>query len=241
VARKYTRKALKQPDEFLSLSMRIWSWIQARIPKVLFSLGVAAVVIAGAWVWNHFSERSGRDLTEKLTRGIEIYNQTVVQTSAKLEPSEDGIPRFKTRAEKLKAAEAEFSKLADKGGSLGVAALAMRAAARYDAGRYQEAAADYAKVVAKGPGNKALRERAIENLAYCYEALKDWDKALLHFRKLPRDGEKKYLSMYHEARMLARKGQVKEAGQMFQEIIEKAPPGSIQERASEQLALLDAK
>lgn len=241
MARKYTRKSLKQPDEFISASMRFWSWVQARVPKVLLSLGVAVVVVAAVWSWNFFADKGGRELTEKLTRGIEIYNQTVVQTTAKLEPGEDGIPRFKTRAEKLKAAEAEFSKLVDKGGSLGVAALAMRAAARFDGGRYQEAADDYAKVVSKGPGLGALRDRAVENLGYCYEALKDWDKALAQFRKLPRDGDKKYLGMYHEARMLARKGQVKEASRLLQEIIDKAPAGAMQERASEQLAVLDVK
>ncbi len=241
MARKYTRKALKQPDEFISLSMRIWTWVQARVPKVMLSLGVAAAVVGVVYVYNYFADKSGRELTEKLTRGIEIYNQTVVQTTAKLESGEDGIPRFKTRAEKLKASEEEFSKLAGKSGTLGVAALAMRAAVRFDAGRFQEAAADYTAVLSKGPGNPTLRDRAVENLGYCYEALKDWDKALAQFRKLSREGDRKYLVMVHEARILAHKGQVKEASRLLQEVIDKAPAGSIQDRASEQLAVLDVK
>jgi tetratricopeptide (TPR) repeat protein len=241
VARKYTRKQLKKPDEFISLSMRVWSWVQARVPKVLLSLGVAAVILAAVWIYNHYATRAAGDMTEKLSRALEIYNQTIVQTSAKLEPDEDGIPRFKTRADKLKAADAEFSKLVDRGGRLGTVALGMRAGARLDAGRYSEAIADYKKFLERGAGDqKLLRERAIEDLGYCYEATKDWDRALEQYRRLPRDGDRKFVAMLHEARVLANKGQIKDAVKLLREIVDKGG-SAVHERASDQLALLEAK
>ena len=238
MAKRYTRKQLKKPDEFVTLSMRVWEFVQSRVPAVLATLGVAAVIVAGVWVWSYYSDRQGTKSTELYTRAVDIYGQTILPTSEKASRTEDDIPRFSSRAAKLKAAEEELSAVVARGRSLRREAEAMRAAVRYDASRFREALADYEKVLDQ-VNDPVLRVRVLEDLGYCYEGLKEWDKALDHFRKIPREGEHRFLGMYHEARVLAEKKQVKEAVRIFQEIVAKSGSGALQERASDQLALLE--
>jgi hypothetical protein len=240
VAKRYTRKQLKRPDEFVSFSMKVWSFVQSRAPAVLVTLGVAAVIVAGVWVWSYYSDRTATKSTDLYTRAADIYNQTVVPTADKTPREEDDIPRFSSRAAKLKAADEELGAMVARGGSLRQEAQAMRAAVRYDAGRYRDALADYEKVLSQVSG-PVLRVRVLEDMGYCHEGLQEWDKALGFFRQIPREGEGRFLGPYHEARILAKKKQVKEAVRIFQEIVAQAGSSPVQERASDQLALLEDK
>jgi len=241
VAKKYTRKQLKKPDEFINFSIRAWSFLRENAPYALLTLGVAAVIIAGAWIWTHFSTTRAVKTTAMMTRALEIYHQNPMAAAENLASEDDGIPRFKNRAEKLAATTEELSKVVTGGGrSLGSVARAMRAGVYYDAGKYQEACADFEKLLQKKGENRFLSQ-LIEDTGYCYEALRDWDKALQYFRMLPQEGEKRYWGRYHEARILAKKGQVKDAVSLYQQIVNKVSSGWLLERASDQLAMLESQ
>jgi tetratricopeptide (TPR) repeat protein len=240
VAKKYTRKQLKRPDEFISFSMKAWTFVQERIPFFLLSLAVAAVIIGALWLWTYFSSSSAMKTTAMITRAIEINNQTILPGSEKLPADEDGIPRFKSRAEKLKAVEEELGKAAKGGGSVGTIALVMRGGILYDEGKYREAITDYQKFLQQSD-DKRFRSLAIEGLGYCYEALKDWDKALDQFKKLPVEGDQRFFAMYHQARVLAQKGQAQEAAALYKQIIAKGGLGSLADRASDRLAMIETK
>jgi tetratricopeptide (TPR) repeat protein len=237
--RKYTRKALKKPDEFISFSMKAWKYVGEQAPVVATAIGAVAVVIGGIWAWTYFSDRRGMTDTETLSRALEIQHQMVMPAGITLPAGDDGIPRFNSRADKLKAAEAELSKVVQKGGRLSTDALAFRAGVRYDAGQYREAIEDLKKVAAESD-DPMVKTRALEDLGYCHEALKEWDKALESFRKMPREGETRYLAMYHEARILAKSGKPKDAAKLFEEVMSRAAP-ALQDRASDQMALLEGK
>lgn len=238
VPRKYTRKQLKKPDEFITASMRAWQYAREQLPVVLTAAVAVAALVAGFWTWSHFADRRGMAATEIVSRALEIQHQMIIAGAKRQPPGEDGVPRFGSREEKLRAADEELSKLVKKGGRLGTKALALRAGVRYDAGRYREALEDYRKALPDV--DPPLKARLQENIGYCHEALREWDKALEAFRKMPRDGDGKYLATYHEARILAKKGQTREAAKLFQEVISRGSP-SLQERAGDQLALLEGK
>jgi predicted negative regulator of RcsB-dependent stress response len=238
VAKKYTRKQLKKPDEFISFSMRAWDRLRRHASRVIVMVIVAVLITGGVWTWSYFANKRAAKATGILTHAFDIYNQTVVPMAGDLPPSDDGTPRFKTREAKLKAADKEFTKALDAaGGRLKLMTLLMRAGVRYEQGRYDDAAADYKQFLEDSDDHR-FRFLAQEGLGYCYEAGKSLDKALEQFKKLPREGDRKWVSIYHEARILAKKGKKKEAAKLLQEVVDKAS-GSLVERASDQLALLE--
>jgi tetratricopeptide (TPR) repeat protein len=237
--RKYTRKQLRKPDEFISFWSRVVEVARENASRVIVTIVVAILIVAGVWTWSYFSDARAARATADFTKAFEIYNQAIFPMEAKLPPTEDGIPRFKTQKAKLAAAEKEFTAaMKTAGSSLAPVAQLMRAGTRYELGKYDEAIADYKAYLAKGDVEQ-LRYSANEGIGYCYEASKQWDKALQAFRKLPRDGERKWLALYHEGRVLAAKGQKEDAVKVLKEVVEKAKSSAVQNRAGEQLALIE--
>lgn len=240
--KKYTRKQLKQPDEFITFSIRAWSFIQKFALQVTVMAVVAIFIIAAAWIWTYFAESKAQKTTTALIRAVDIYNQTVIPMETKVpETTEDGLPRFKTRTDKLAATVKEFSAITKKhSGDLAQYALLLRGGVHYDQGKYTEAIADFNGFL-KENDNPRLRDIAMENLAYCYEATKSLDKALDQFRKLSGEGDKQYIAMYHEARILALQGKKKKAIQIYKQILDKAGTIPIAEKAGKRLSLLESK
>jgi len=240
--RKYTRKQLKQPDKFLTTSDRAWNFIKDHTRQVLVMVAVAVVGVAAAWIWTYFADNRARDITGKLTYALKVYSKPVVELKATLPKDPDGIPLFGTKAKKLEASAKELSKVVygSSSGSLNIIATLIRAGVHYDGGQYTEAIRDYS-AVQNETSDPQLREMAIEGLVYCYESTKALDKALETVKKLSRDGDKQYYSMYQEARLLTLKGQKVQAAKLYQKILEKSGSDSLSEKANERLALLESK
>lgn len=238
--RKYTRKQLRKPDEFISFWSKVFETVRENAPRVIVSVLVAILIVAGVWTWSYFASARAAKTTGAFAKAFDIYNQTVFPMETKLPPSEDGIPRFKTNKAKLEASDKEFTKvLGQAGGGLKPVASLMRAGVRYELGRYTEAIKDYKAFLASG-SQPQLKYNAREGIAYCYEGLKQWDKALAAVRELPRDGEKKWRAMYHEGRLLAKKGQKKDAVKVLKKVVEGAKAEFLKERAGDQLTLIES-
>ena len=239
MVKKYTRKQLRKPDEFISISMRLWAAVRRHASRVLAMIVVAILIIGGVWTWSYFADAKASKATGTLSRAFDIYNQTIFPTVDKLPPTDDGIPRFRTRKGKLEAADKEFSKALDEaGGKLEAMTLLMRASVRYDQRRYAEALKDYQDFLSKND-DESYRYLAQEGIAYCHEGRKSLDKALSNFRKLPRDGERKWAAIYHEARILAKQGKKKDAAKLLRQVIDKALDKTLVNRASDHLAQLE--
>lgn len=243
MGKKYTRKQLRQPDEFITMSHRAMEYLATHLKLVLVSLFVAAVIIAAAWSWTWYRERTARAATAMLTRAIDMYTQMVFPgDKSKLKPREDGIPHFATRDEKLKATEEQLGKTLEehKGTSVGRLAALMRGGVRYDLGKYAEAAADYETFLRDG-GAGRFKETAIEGLMFCFEAQKKWDQALAQVKKLPKDEDGAYVALYHEGRIFASQGKKEEAAQRFKQVVQKASSPVLLRQAGQRLAMLEVK
>lgn len=243
VKKKYTRKQLKQPDEFIVASTGAWAWVSKNAKGVMVMTAVVLVIVGIASILRQRSDTQAKDATAELSRAIEIYNQTVIPGADKLPKAEDGLPRFSTRKAKLEATVASLDKVL-KHSSSGISylALMLRAGAHYDLGHYDKAATDYESYLGKiGTDQPRFRRTAIEGLTYCYEAQKQWDKALSTLAKLEKKGEQRYAALYHEGRILAAKGDKAEAIKRFKEIVDKATARSLVDQAGQRLAVLQSK
>ena len=241
---KYTRKQLKQPDEFISFSMRVAQLAKDHVKQVVVMISVAVALVMVVWAWTYYADTRGRGATASITRAMDIYDQPVVEledSALKKGEDPDAIPRFKDQGAKLKAATAAFGEASEAGaGDLGDIAILMRAGVNFDRGQYAEAITDYQAFLKKS-GDPRLRVLALEGLAYCYEATKALDKALENVRKIPRDGDHKLGALYQEGRILSLQGKKKEASDLFKKVIADGAGSPYADQASSRLALLEAK
>jgi tetratricopeptide (TPR) repeat protein len=241
--KKYTRKQLKQPDEFITFSNKVWEFVRQHVVGVVITIIVASVGIGAAWAVTAYKESKAADATGLLDHAIEVYSQSLLpDTVDASQIKKDDIPRFKTTAEKLGAAEKAFSAVIEKGGTNGPGQLALllRGSVRYDAKKYTEAVADYKAFLDEDPEPR-LRKRAQEGIGYCYEAEKKWQKAMAAFAKLPSKGKNKFQGDYHKARLLALQGKKKEAAVAYRTIVDQAEDQTLVARAGERLAMLESK
>lgn len=243
MARKYTRKQLKQPDEFITLAHRTWDWITDHATRVLAALVACVVVIALAWTWSYLSERKAQKRTTLLSKALDIDTSSLVPEGTVAAPTENGTPRFATQKRKLDAAAKAFTDVVKRYASSEVGALAtlMRATVHYEQERYADAATDYEHYLEQDDRDDVLpfRDLAIEGLVRSYTGQKKWSEALRALAKLPREGDKRFTAMYLEAWVHAAKGDQAKAAKLFREIAARAGSSSVATRATQQLALLD--
>lgn len=243
---KFTRKQLRQPDEFITFSNRAWLWLVVNATRVIVMAAVTVVLVVAAGVWMYFHHQKQEERTAALSHGLDIYSQLLFAGAEKGEVREaespGGVPHFTTARDKASAAESAFTAVADKDSTceIGELALLMRANARFDLGKIDEAIADFVRYFDRvRDAESPFRMGALEGLVYAYEAKRDWGKALDTALKLPQEGEDRFVGLLHQARILAAKGDRKEAKQRYQQIIDKAESQELIDIAGQRLASLD--
>ena len=245
MARKFTRKQLKKPDEFITLSSKVIEWVRTHVIRVSLTVLTAIVVFAGVKAYQYFQEKKARESTRALSRGIDLFDRTVVRpedkTAAKEDPFDD-LPIFTSAKDKLAATDTHLSSVYDQQGtntSVGRFALLMRASIRYEQARYAESVADYTAYLNKGIfAQPTFRTAALLGLTFAYEAQKDWTNALATLKKLDRNGDKEFRALYHEARILKSSGDTKKATALYQKIVDGAEARLLVEQAGQRLAVL---
>lgn len=242
--KKYTRKQLRQPDEFITQTNKAWQWVSKNAKGVAVMTAVTLLIIGGVSLWRSHAEQKAQDATSQLDKAIEIQNQTVIPGADKLPKRDDGVKRYSTQKAKLEAALKAYSKVIEAHGDsgTGLLSLVLRAGVYYDLGQYDKAAKDYEAFLQKtGTDQGRFRTAAIEGLTYTYEAQKKWDKALATLNKLEKKGQARYAALIHEARILASKGDTPGAIKRYKEIIDKASSRPLVDKAGQRLAALESK
>jgi tetratricopeptide (TPR) repeat protein len=245
VARKYTRKQLKQPDEFITLSHKVWVWVRGHATRVAAMLVTTIVIVAAVWTWSYLQRRARERATIEIIDGFETYERSVIadddSTQESTGGSDDKAP-FESKEAKLDATIAQFSKvIAERGpdSDLGEVTLVVRGSAYLERGKLDEAIADYQNYLKSATEDGQLYRLAVEGLIYAFEAKKAWDDALQAVKRLPREGEQQFEALYHEARLLAGKGDTKGAIERYQRIAKDAESQELGKRAKRWLAALE--
>ncbi|GBC63271.1 hypothetical protein DENIS_4265 [Desulfonema ishimotonii] len=169
---KVSRKQLlKEPDQFLSVSRRIFNWLLGHRLQILGGLGVLfAVIIIGSAV-RYFGEKSEDSAFAAMQKGIEQYQKAL---------EADGPQKAWQTAEK------DFQKIFDdyagqNGGKLARLAYANMA---YRSGEFDTAVTLYQKTLEDFGDNSSLKNIILSNLAYASEGKKDYAAALRYFEQI---------------------------------------------------------
>jgi predicted negative regulator of RcsB-dependent stress response len=244
VAKRYTRKELKRPDQFQSFWTRVYEFLKSTTRPLAIGTLAAIVIVAGIFLYANLAEKRRAEGTKALAQALRILNsETTPQLEdpdAQKEHHDGDVPKFKTEAERRDAAIKALDKVVKDWGSsaAGREALLVRAGVNYDLGKLDQALSDYKTFLSKGPkGN--LRAVAHEGLGYVYEAKGELDRALEQFRLITSSGDfYRDRALYNQARVMERKGDKPAAQKLYQEILDKSPTTPLRDDISNRLALL---
>lgn len=252
-AKKLSKKALKQPDQFVGFwqvaSQRIGRFAAANAKVLVIGTSALATVIAGSIVLSTVSEAKAERASAALDRVQNIARAELLTPGApppKASETTDPIPRFATEKERLEGALKELDAHFGSGRApLDAEAGLVRGGLLLDLGRLDEAAAVYEKLLGDKLDGR-LRFLAREGLGYAYERKGKLSEAATTFGKLGTDAGNlgdfyKDRARYHEARLAELQGNPGEAARIYHEVLDKHPTTSLREEISNRLALLELK
>jgi tetratricopeptide (TPR) repeat protein len=248
VAKKLTKKALKQPDQFIGfwqrLSMDVGEFASAHAKALVIGISTLATVVVGSVVMTEISEGRASRASVALDRVQRIAAAEL--TAGGAAPKQDGVPHFATDKERLEGALKELDAHFSSGrGPLSGEALLLRGGLLLGLDRADEAAAIYQKLL-DGKLDQRLRFLAREGLGYTLERKGKLQEAGAVFAKLGDDaagmgGFYKDRASYHAARLAELQGNPAEAMRIYREVLDKNPTTSLRDEITNRLALLELK
>jgi tetratricopeptide (TPR) repeat protein len=250
VAKRYTRKELRKPDEFVTFWQHAYEQLQLSSRPILVGLGMAVLIIGAQAAFSQRSTRNQAEASRLLSRAERMYASELgtdddpAKKALAQAQGEDDLPKFKTSEERRSATLGELDTLIGKHGGTGAARQGelVRGGVLYDAGRYDEAIKAYGDFLAREGTDNRLRFLAREGRGYAYEAKGDLQAALDEFKKLERESEVyKDRAQFHQARILEKKGDAKAATDLYKSILEKSPTSAMRDEISNRLAALEAR
>jgi hypothetical protein len=247
VAKRYTRKALKKPDEFVSFWHRAYEAAAPYGRAIGWACLGGIAVIAVAWALQHWSEGKRQDATQRFAEATKIAEAELLGPDEKPEKpdtSEDATPRFKTEKERGEAALAKVDDLLKTRGATDAAhkARLFRAGLLFDLGRFEDAEAGYRDYLKEAPEGDPLKLMAKEGVGLCLEERGKLDEALAAFKELePKSGDfYRDRALFDQGRVLAKKGDTKAAADAYRDVLTKSPQTPLKEAVEGRLGMLGA-
>jgi tetratricopeptide (TPR) repeat protein len=246
--KKLTKKALKQPDQFVGFwqiaSARIGRFAAKNAKVLVVSVSALTTVAVGMVVMSWVAEGRAARASAALERVHQIAGAELAPAGSPIKT--DNIPRYATEKERLEGALAALDgHFKSMRGPLGEEAALVRGGLLLDLGRADEAQAIYEKLLA-GRLDARLRFLAHEGLGYALERKGKLAEAQATFAKLGTDATTlgdfyKDRARYHEARLAELQGNPAEATRIYHEVLDKNPTTSLRDEISSRLALLELK
>ena len=241
-------KELKAPDHFVSFWGQVGAKAGAHRREILIAVGaLVALAVIVTSVRNLLGSRS-----EKVSQDFARVHRVAVAPlwpegkPAPGGPSDDGVPHFKTEAERAGAAlkEADDFLAAHGGSALRDEALLYKGRLLLALKRAPEAVTLYSDLV--GKVDERLRFLAQEGLAYAEEAAAQPDQAIATLTGLAEQakgngGFFRDRALFHKARLLEGKGAAKDAEKIYRDILAEAPTSALKEEINNRLASFESK
>lgn len=250
VAKKLTKKALKQPDQFVGFwqiaGERVGRFVAANRRVLVIGLSALVTVVVGIVATTVLQEQRAGKATVALERAQKIAGAELTSPLLPKNDKDDSIPRFATEKERLEGALKELDGQFGSGrGPLTQEAGLVRGSLLLSLDRADEAQALYEKLLGSKLDSR-LRFLAREGLGYAYERKGKLAEAQATFSKLGTDASHlgdfyKDRARYHEARLAELQGNPGEAARIYHEVLDKNPTTLLREEISSRLAQLELK
>jgi tetratricopeptide (TPR) repeat protein len=175
--KKITKKKLKEPDEFISLTEKIYLFITHH-SKFIMTGGIAVLVILSfLFLYNRWERRNEEEAYQNFRSAVEIYQMVDSQYR------EGSGSEYKDVLEKFNKIITTFSRTPS-----GKFALLYKGNILLRLGEFEEATKSYQAFLKKAGKEKLYRLFAWEGLGYSYEGKRDYEKAIQAYRKITEEG-----------------------------------------------------
>ncbi|MGD0918110.1 MAG: tetratricopeptide repeat protein [Thermodesulfobacteriota bacterium] len=215
--KKITKKKLKEPDEFISLTAKAYLFI-TRYLKQLATGGIILLVLILAFLFLQRWEKGNElDADQKFSLAVQLYQKIT-------SPYREGTPaEYKSLLEGFSEVVSRFPRT-----SPGKLSLLYRGDIHLRLGEFEAAIKEYQAFLQKAGNVRLYRLLAMEGMGYAYEGMKDYEKALHAYQKIVEMGESFESADAHlnMGRYYERMGENKEALEnyrAFLKISEKSP------------------
>lgn len=212
---KYTRKDLKEPDEFITTLGRAAAWARENRTAVASAVSAVVLLAGGALGVRSYvrwqEQKAARDLWPHLSQAREL-----------LQTPQEADPQQLARLEELLTAHVE----AYTGTRSAAFARYYLGSIAYLRGDYEQSAARFLSALSSGGGEDTVMEFLIrEGYAQALEAKGDAAMAAQAYRDTAAQatGELRTQAWMGEARALTALGQEAEAAALFRKILEENP------------------
>lgn len=173
---RITRKEIKQPDEFITTSVRVLNFAQENKQTLMIVVGSVVAVFILTVLMVQRSSSLEKKASNLLSEGAAAYSELITA---------EIVPGFE-RDESLRELIPVFEGVVDQysGTASALQALQYIGQIRYHLGEYEEAAAAYDKAASKKGLTGEVRGLVLQGLGYCREQMGDYQGAVESFQKI---------------------------------------------------------
>ena len=176
--KKITKKKLKEPDEFISLTEKAYRFISQYLKPMVTGGIILLVVVLAIILFQKWEKRKEVDADQKFNAAVHLYQEVS-------SPYREGSPlEYRNVSEKLDEVITKFPRTS----SAKLSPL-YKGNIHLQLGEFGEAIKEYQACLNKAGKVKLYRLLAMEGMGYAYEGMKDYEKALHAYQKILEMGE----------------------------------------------------
>jgi tetratricopeptide (TPR) repeat protein len=184
--KKITKKKLKEPDEFISLTEKAYLFITRYIKPIATGGIILLIVVLTVIYFQKWEKRKEADAGQKFSLAVELYQRVS-------SPYREGSPaEYRNVLEKIDEVISKFPRT-----SSGKLSLLYKGNIHLRLGEFEAAIKEYQAFLQKAGKEKLYRLLAMEGMGYAYEGMKDYEKALHAYQKILEMGESFELADAH--------------------------------------------
>ena len=176
--KKITKKQIKKPDEFISLTTQAIEFATRHLKKIAFGGAALLVVVLAIIGFEMWKEKKERDASQRLQGALALY-QTADAASR-----EGSTADYKGLLENFEQIARDFRRT-----SSGKLSLLYQGNIHLKLGDFDAAIKAYEAFLAGMGGEKLYALLALDGLGYAYEGKKDYEKAIDNYRRIIAMGE----------------------------------------------------
>jgi len=212
--KKIIKKKLKQPDEFISITEKVFLFVKHHVKKIATGGIILFVVLLSVFLFQKWEEKKEKDAYEKLTAALELYQE--MSSPYK----EDSPSEYNSVLEKFNEVITKFPRT-----SSGRLSLLYKGNIHLRLGTFDEAIKAYQAFLQKAGREKLYRLFANEGLGYAYEGKEEYEKAVEAYERMLEMGEGLQVANAHlsKGRCYEKLGKKKEALESYKTFLNVAP------------------